>query len=166
MTDFHPPTEATSTLVNSLITKVLNPWPPALTASPNDANVIIEPGYCVCRVSFAQASQYPVKYRTPHTKRFLLCWLGYDELAGYGETHNDIEVLRIVESIDSVTSKRRIWAEPKRAPALDNHFWTYGGDVLEPAGSKWPFGFRIPLHNVAESLDRYTITKEETDGTD
>lgn len=174
MTNFHPEPEAVSNLPFptksviedlmslSLYTKAsVKPEP----RSPFDAAPIIEPGRCICRVSFSNPSRYPVAFRSQAHKRVVVCWLGYDDLAGYGDTHNGMNVYRIVESVDSVTSKRSVWAEPK-APAQKGNVYCYGGEVLEPVEDKWPFDFRLQLHDVLENLDRYKWnpgTKEEND---
>ena len=180
MTDFHPTPEPSASFftpefLNSLIVRTLEPSEPLTDSSPFDATPIIEPGCAVCRVSFNEPSRYPVKYRSSITKRFLVCWLGYEELAGYGETHEGMFVHKIVESINSTTSKRTLWVEPTRDAPLNSH-WCYSGEVVEPLNTAstngWPFGCRLQLHNLQEYATRYqlpaagTTTKEQNNDLD
>ena len=134
---------------------------PAPTHAANDPFCLpptIEPGYCICEVRACVPDE--------DAKDIFVSWLGYHELAGIGYTHNDLEVMQIVEyTIDGAYTRdgkphRRAHVEPVAPATLYDEpaaGWCYSGSLIVPKDwNRFPYKCALQLHATAEPLDDYT----------
>lgn len=124
----------------------------------------LEPGMCTAKVV-----QRRLANRKSDDRRVVsicdghtfvnLCWGGYENVAGIGETHNGLPTLRIIER--GHDGEPFVHACPVRDRPENFNGWYGVGDILVAAGDvpRWPFGTNsVPIFD--RMVDRKKLVGE------
>ena len=140
-------------------TTFIPPAPTPFTYHPFDLPLTLEPGCCRCEI------RNP-KLFGAHDD-IIVSWLGYHELAGLGERHNGLKVMRVIEyTIDGVNfddgrARHRAHVEPIKPPRTEDGEaetvgWCYSGTLVVPKDWLYfPYKCALQLHATPEELNDY-----------